>query len=530
MANDDFRTTPDDPLTRDSFLRYSNDYSNANKAYKPPNSFLFNDDESLTETDLLPDDESYREPGYEPGTKRSYEYDVAVIGGGPAGYTAAIRASQVGAEVILFEREMLGGLCLSAGCVPSKAYLKAAEILNTVNSAQFYGISGGDNAVVDLQRTLLYKNNIISKLTSNIARQLRACGVRVEAGEARLQSAHEIHCRGRNYTASKVILCGGTRPGYPDITGLSHPGVCTPNDVFRMAEVPARMLILGGGSAGCEIASTFAAFGSNVMLVEPHTRILPDMDAQVAEAIENALTGAGVKVHAGIGVREIADRDGYPFIITERGGVLCDKVVITTERRTDTSFLGSLTNAIAFRNDVVLVNEYLETSVPGIFAAGDITGLCPKTHAAYTMAECAVTNALGGKKPLDLNAIPLVVHTIPQAASVGLSEGRARDQYGGELLIGYCALADNTRAMLTGVRDGFVKVLAGKRYGEIYGVHIVGADAAEMIAEPAALIRMEVTLYEAASDIVHAHPSFSEAFTAACADALNRSIHHLRTE
>ncbi|MCL1896155.1 MAG: NAD(P)/FAD-dependent oxidoreductase, partial [Clostridiales bacterium] len=385
-------------------------------------------------------------------------------------------------------------------------------------------------AAVDLQRVYEYKNNIVSKLTSNIVRMLRNCRVRVEAGEARLQSAHEIHCRGRNYSTAKVVLCGGTKVGMPDIPGLGHSGVCSTNGLFSITNVPPRMLVLGGGSAGCEIAAAFAAFGSNVMLVEPQSRILPDMDAQVAEAIDNALTGAGVKIHAGIAVREVADRDGYPFVITERGGVLCDKVVVTTDREADTSFLGSLANAIAFRNGYVLVNEYLETSVPGIFAAGDITGLGTKTHAAYLMAECAASNALGGKRPIDLRVVPKIVYTSPQAASVGLSEEDAREKYRGELLTGYCPLSENARAMLSGTTEGFVKVLAGKRYGEIYGVHIVGAEAAEMIAEPAALMRMEVTVHEAAGDIVHAHPSYAEAFMEACSDALGRSIHLMKAE
>ena len=528
MSNESMNA-PGSPESRDDFLRFAYNLSSEGGMNETPGMYGYIDDDIPTDADLMPDEEYYRDYR-DPGPKKPYEYDVAIIGGGPAGYAAAMRAARLGADVILFEKDMLGGLSLNAGCVPAKTYLKSAEILKTVNTADYYGVTGAGSAGIDLRKTLQYKDNIVAKLTSNIARMLRSCRVRVEAGEARLQSAHEVHCRGRNYSTAKVILCCGTKAGLPDIPGLNLSGVCSTNELFSLTSVPSRMLVLGGGGAGCEIASAFAAFGSNVMLVEPNTRILPDMDAQVAEAIEKALTDAGAKIHAGIAVREVTDRDGCPFVITERGGVLCDKVVVTSDRQADTSFLGSLANAIAFRNGAVLVNEYLETSVPGIFAAGDITGLGSKTHAAYLMAECAASNALGGKRPIDLRVVPSIVYTSPQAASVGLSEGEARDKYGGELLIGYCPLSENARAMFSGTTEGFVKVLAGKRFGEIYGVHIVGAEAAEMIAEPAALMRMEVTVHEAAGDIVHAHPSYAEAFMEACADALGRSIHLMNAE
>ena len=472
--------------------------------------FHFDDSGPPTERDLLPDEEF--EVSISPKLLTSaYEYDVAVIGSGPAGHTAAVHAARLGGKVIMFEKEALGGLWLNAGCVPAKVYLEA-----------------GNSEAPDLRKALALKTDIVTKLTSNAARALRACRVRVEAGEASLKSPHEIVCRGRVYTASSVILCGGRRGGEPPIAGYTHPGVLTPESLFKMSELPSRLMVIGGGSEGCELAAAFAAFGSSVMLVEERTRLLRGWDEQVAEAVARALTEAGVKVYTGISVSEIADRNGNPYIITERGGVLCDKVLLAAGRAPDVSFLGALTSAFRFESGAIAVNEYLETSVPGVYAAGDITGIGSRTHTCYRMAETAAVNAMGGGKLLDLRAVPKAIYTKPEAAYVGMTEEEARESYGDELAVGYCPLSLSVKAMIAGATEGFVKVLIGRRYGEIAGVHIVGAEAAEMIAEPAALMRMEVTAYEVINDISHLHPTWTEAFAEACADALGKSIRLLR--
>jgi dihydrolipoamide dehydrogenase len=296
--------------------------------------------------------------------------------------------------------------------------------------------------------------------------------------------------------------------------------VLTPEKVFKISDVPVRFLIIGGGSEACELAAAFQAFGSNVMLVETQPKLLSGWDAHIAEAVEDALLKAGVKVYTDTIVREIIDRNGKPFVVTERGGVLCDKVLVASGRKPDLTSLGSVAGQIKSNNGVIEINEYMETSVQGVYAAGDIAGRGLQTNAACRMAEVAAANAMGQKRAMEFWATPRAVFTTPEAASVGLTEEEAVSEYGNDLVIGFSQLATNVRSMLSGKTEGFVKVLAGRKYGTIYGVHIVGASAAEMISEPAALMRMEVTIHEVVNDIMYAHPTYAEAFAEACQDAL----------
>jgi len=492
MPNE-FITASEGPDNQDGFFRFSQGISYADRADDEPTPFSFAETGPPTERDLLPDDEidtSIKGNMY----KNTYEYDIAVIGGGPAGYAAAVRAAKLGAKTILFERDMLSGL------------------------------AGGGSAVLNLGKILTKKNSIATHLTSNAARFLRSFRVRVEAGDAIIKTAHEIICRGKTYSVSKVILCGGMKSVRPDIPGSSHHGVLTISEIMKISEAPSRLMIYGGGSAGCEIAMAFLGAGTSVMMVEPEPRLLPEMDAGLSEAMQDTLINAGVKIYTGVAVKEVSDRGGNPFVVTEKGGVLCDRLLITSEQKLDMSSLDDLESSIETDENGIVVNEYLETNIAGIYAAGDCTGICSQTHAAYRMGETAAENAMGKRKPLDLRAIPVVVFTTPGAASVGITEEEAIKEYGDDLVIGTSMLSENVRAMISGQTDGFVKVLAGRKHGEIYGVHIYGEEAAEMIAEPAALMRMEVTIHEVCGDIIHAHPTYAEAFCDACADALSKGV------
>ena len=454
-----------------------------------------------------------------------FDYDVAVIGGGPAGYVAAIRAAQLGGKVVLFEKDRLGGTCLNRGCIPTKTYVKNAEYIENIKRAAERGIVNDPEATVDMPRVVEYKNSVVSKLTGGVAYLLKSHGIDVINGEAAAKSAYETECGGSVYTAAALILCGGSKPGMPPIPGLDHNAVLTSNEILDLSVLPKDLVILGGGVIGCEIACAFSAFGANVTIVEMLPDLVANMGAKVAGTIRKSLESQGVTIYTDTMVTAVEDDGGKPIVAAGDMRLKTDAVLVATGRDADLTCLGALTGQIATERGKVVVNEKLETNMAGVYAAGDITGGMMLAHTAFKMAEAAAENALGGDKACCLDTVPSGLYTIPEAAAVGLDEDEAREKSGGRLAVGYFPLSANGRSLASGEPEGFVQVMVDKEYGELLGVRIVGANAVEMIAEPAALMAIEATAFDIAEDIVHAHPTYSEAFMEACADALGCCIH-----
>jgi dihydrolipoamide dehydrogenase len=462
-------------------------------------------------------------PATDPGA--SYDYDLAVIGGGPAGYVGAIRAAQLGGNVVLFERDTVGGTCLNRGCVPTKTYLKTAEYLQDIRQAHLRGILSSGDASVDMPGVVRYKDEVVGKLTSGVAGLLKSYKVTTVYGDAAPVGAHEVVSGERAFSAASMLLCGGSMPSTPPIPGIEHSGVWTSDDILSATELPRCLCILGGGVIGCEIACAFSAFGSDVTIIETLPRLVSNFDASISELIACSLSESGVKVRTGTAVSAVEDADGLPVLIAGDSRIACDKALVVTGRVPDLSCLGALKNDIETENGAVKVDDAMRTSVEGVYAAGDVTGRVMLAHAAFRMAETAAENAMGRHTSCDLKYTPSCIYTIPEAASVGLTEDAARERYGDDMAVGRFPFAANGRALASGAPAGFVKVIIDRAYGEILGVHIVGAAATEMIAEPAALMRMEITAHEVVEDVFHAHPTYAEAFAEACADALGRCVH-----
>lgn len=455
-----------------------------------------------------------------------YDYDVAVIGGGPAGYVAAIKAAQLGGKVVIFEKDALGGTCLNRGCIPTKAFLKTAEYLHHIRKAGKRGIICDPNASVDMQKVVAHKNGVVKTLSSGVEGLLRSNTIRIEKGEAMLVDEHTITCGGKSVAAEKIILCGGSKAGIISIEGMDHKDVLTSDTILDLTQLPERLCIIGGGVIGCEMACAFAAFGSNVTIVEQLDRLVSTMDPAISETLLETLKAQGVEVKLGTQVKRIEDRDAKPVVVTPDAQIECDKVLLSIGRFADLTCLGNMKDKIAVNRGFVVVNDRMETNIAGIYAAGDVTGKLMLAHAAFKMAETAAMNAMGKDETCDLEYTPSCVYTIPEAAGVGMTEEQACATYGAaSVAVGTFPFAVNGRSLASDENIGFVKVVIHNKYGKILGVHIVGADAAEMIAEPAALMSMEVTANEVADSIIHAHPTYSEAFMEACADALGRCIH-----
>lgn len=461
-----------------------------------------------------------------PAALKAGEYNVAVIGGGPAGYVAAIRAAQLGGKVVLFEKDVVGGTCLNRGCIPTKTYLKTAEYIHHIKGAADRGIIVNAETSVDMPKVVAYKDKVVKTLTGGVAALLKSNGVEVVKGTAKLASASGVECGGKMYAAQKVILCGGSKAIRIPIPGVDHKDVMTSDDILSMKELPKRLGIIGGGVIGCELASAFSAFGCEVTIVEMMDRVVSMFDKDVSAELDKSLKKSGVKVMCGRKVEEIADAAGHPVIVTDAGRVECDKVLLSIGRAADLDCLGALADQIKIERGKVVVDDTMKTSVENIYACGDINGRVMLAHSAFKMGEVAAENCMTGEnRKCDLRYVPSCLYTSPEAASVGLTEEKARELHPEGVRIGLFQMAANGRSVASGERQGFIKVIADAKYGQILGVHMVGGVASEMIAEPTALMAMEVTVNEVAEDIIHAHPSYSEAFAEACADALGRCIH-----
>ena len=468
------------------------------------------------------------------------EYDIAVIGGGPAGYVAAIKAARLGAKTVLVEKDELGGTCLNRGCIPTKTLLKTAELVHEIAEAPKRGIKTGP-AEVDMAEVIREKNRVVKKLTTGVGSLLKSNNVEVIKGAGKLAGTGTpgfsvaVSAPGGEsvFSAKKVILAGGSMTAKLPIPGLDLSGVLGSTEILDLTEIPPRLAVIGGGVIGVEMAMVFQAFGSKVTIVEAMPEILPLMDKEASSLIHSILVKRGADIHTGTGLQKIEKKDSggsrspaLELFLSDGKIVEADKVLVSIGRTADLSSIGG----VAPRTDKgkVVVNDFMESSVPGVFAPGYINGKKMLAHAAFNMAETAAFNAavqLGivreNMKKAELDYVPQVVYSFPEAASVGLTQAEAEKKE--PVRIGKFPLAANGRALAAGNPEGFVKVIAGK-YGRILGVHIAGQGASEIINEAAALMAMEITAHELA-DIIHGHPTVSEALMEAAADSLGRSMH-----
>ncbi len=451
-------------------------------------------------------------------------YDIAVIGGGPAGYVSAIKGAQLGGKVILFEKDVVGGTCLNRGCIPTKTYIKTAEYIENIHHASKRGIITDPKTAVDMKKVVEYKAGVVKTLTDGVAGLLRSYGVDVVKGVAKMVGETKIECEGKTYEAKNTLLCGGSKAGIIPIPGVENANVVTSDGVLELTELPQKLVVIGGGVIGCEVATAFAAFGSEVTVVEMMDRIVANLDEEISAAMHKSMKKQGINILCGKKVEQIMDEGGKTYVVASGEKIEASKILLSIGRVADLECLGTLADKIKTERGKVVVDDYMRTSIPNIYAPGDINGRSMLAHPAFKMGEAAAACCMGHTEKADLSKIPGCVYTIPEASSVGLSEKEAKEQYGADVIVGRFPFVGNGRALASGETDGFIKVVAEKKYGEILGVHMVGPGVTEMIAEATTLMTTEITVHEAA-DIIHAHPTCSEAFMEACADALGRCIH-----
>ncbi|MFA4885333.1 MAG: dihydrolipoyl dehydrogenase [Desulfotomaculaceae bacterium] len=458
------------------------------------------------------------------------QVDVAVLGGGPAGYVAAIRAAQLGATVALIEAREIGGTCLNRGCIPTKALLKSAEVASLVKRAREFGIDARLEAVhwdVSGGR----KERIVKSLRLGLEQLLAKNKVQVVRGAGEVHGANSIlvntggsevavHCR-------KLIITTGSEPALPDIPGIGLENVMTSDEALELQEALKNIAIIGAGAIGLEFATMFNSAGAKVTVVESQDRLLSWEDKEITAELFRILRRQGIAFKLSAGVKEIKKAAaGLELVVEEKGkesAIKTDAVLVAVGRKLRASAPGIIGLGVRLEKGAIVVNEKMETDVPGVYAAGDVVDGKLLAHLAFAEGRVAAENALGYNSRLNYNAVPSCVYTSPEVASVGLSEEECLAK-SIDVKTGRFDFRNNGRALCLGEREGFVKVVVDAQTHVILGAQILGAQASEIISE----ITLAVSLgarAEALAELVHPHPTLSEAVMEACGDAIGRAIH-----
>lgn len=456
--------------------------------------------------------------------------DLCVLGGGPAGYVAAIRASQLGAKVILAENREIGGTCLNRGCIPTKALLKTAEALGMFAKSREFGIISSVSGM-NLDTVFARKDRIVKSLRIGLEQLMVKNNIEVLNGKGTIENANKIIVTTQDgnvsVTCKKLLITTGSEPAVPAIPGIDHNGVFTSDEALDFKDIPESITIIGAGAIGLEFATWFRSLGAKVTVVEMKDNILPGEDKEITAELLKIMKRQGIKFSLGAKVKEIKQSEnGLVTEIESDGsthGILSEKVLLAVGRKLNSISPDIVSLGVSVIKGSIAVNGHMETSVPNVYAAGDVVGGKLLAHLAFAQGKAAAENAFGIKSLINENAVPACVFTNPEVASVGLSEDKAKNK-GIYVKIGRFDFRSNGRALCHGEREGFVKVITDKETGIILGAAILGHNASELISELTLAVSAGIKA-EVLASLIHPHPTLSEAVMEACADAAGRAIH-----
>ena len=448
------------------------------------------------------------------------KYDLAIIGGGPGGYVAAERAGAAGLATVLFERNELGGVCLNEGCIPTKTLLYSAKVYDYALHGAKYGISV-ENPSFDYGRIMERKRKVVKKLTGGVKLKMKSAGVEVVKGEAMIQGRTEdgirIVCGEQEYLAGKLLVCTGSEAAVPPIPGLAEAGdvILTNREILALTEAPAALVIIGGGVIGMEFASFFNSIGTRVTVIEMLPKILGPMDDEISAMLQKIYTKKGVDFRLGCKVTAI---EGGTVVYQDPEGAECrvsgDRILVSVGRRANIKGFGLETLGVETARGIV-VDDHMRTNVPGVYAAGDVTGFSMLAHTASREGEVAVADMLGGDEAMRYDAIPGVVYTNPEVAGAGLTEEEAKAK-GIEYKAARLPMAFSGRFVAENEGgEGMCKILTSAADGRVIGVHMLGNPCSELIHSACIAMEQGMTA-EQLRKVVFPHPSVSEIIKETC--------------
>ena len=467
--------------------------------------------------------------------KPAGDTSVIVIGGGPGGYVAAIRAAQLGAKVTLIEKQYLGGTCLNVGCIPTKCLLHSAELVEDIkNQGKDIGVEV-DGVKVNFQQVIAHKNEISKKLTGGVAGLLKMNKVKKIDGEATFVGEKKLSVKKADgtteeMTADAIIVATGSINSQPPIPGLKeNPNCIDSTGALSLEKLPKTMVVIGGGVIGLELACAYAGFGTKITVVEAMDHMLPMLDGDLTKIGVAHMKKMGMEFNLECPVQSVEESPvGAKVVCKNKAGETvsfeAEKVLVAIGRKANTASLNLEAGKIDNDRGRIIVNDKMETNVPGVYAIGDcVLGHAQLAHTASAMGEVAAENIMGQEAHYDEKTNPTCVYIEPEAASVGLTEEQCKAQ-GLEYKVGKFPMSANGKALILNGGEGIVKIIAGKEFGEILGMHIIGPRATDLICEGALAIEGEMTLDEIIATI-HSHPTVTETMREAALHAEKRAIH-----
>ena len=454
-------------------------------------------------------------------------YDILVIGSGPGGYVAAIRAAQLGKQVALVERDAVGGVCLNRGCIPTKALIRSAHLYQDVKAAAQYGVTIAGEVSPNLEAMVNRSRTVAETMSKGVQFLLKKNNITLITGTARIAAHNTVEVEGEQYTADHIILATGARPRVMPFIPVDGKRIITSTEALKLSELPQSMVVVGSGAIGSELAWFYAALGVKVTLIEYLPRLMPLEDEEVSKAMERAFRKlrVGVMTSTTVKAARVVEEHCEVEIEGKKGAetLTADMVLSAVGVEANITGIGLEEMGVKCERGKVVVDEFYRTSVAGIYAIGDIIPTPALAHVASAEAICCVEAICGlNPAPIDYTTIPSCIFTSPEVASVGLTEQQAADK-GIAYKVGRFPFTASGKATASGERDGFVKLIFDEEE-RLIGAHLVGGTVTELLAEPTLAKAMGATAHQIARTI-HAHPSMNEAMMEAAEDALGCAIH-----